>query len=144
MVMSIVAFTFVACDDDDYSFGKPFDKTEGVIGDWSVKSVTLLNEGDEELDITSFFEFSTFGINFKEDNTFSISGSAPDLVGVTAGSWELDNKEAPMSIKLTEGGINSQFVFVAPPREGTNLKIKYERVAGGEVIASYVYELLKK
>lgn len=143
LVMAAMAITFVACD-DDYEIGTPFDKEAGTIGEWSVKAVSLLNEENEELDITSYFDFSTFALTLTADKNFTITGSAPDYLGVTSGVWALDNKETPMYIELTQGTTVSQLNFVAPPREGTNLKVRIDRKAGDEVYASYVYELTKK
>lgn len=143
-VITVLAMTFVSCNDDNYNIGEPFDKVAGTTGEWTVKSVTLVNGEDEELDITSYFDFSTFAINLAVDKSFTVTGNAPDYLGVTSGTWKLDNDETPLYLQLTQGTTTSQFVFVAPPREGTNLKIKIERKAGDEVYASYVYELTKK
>lgn len=130
-----------SCQDDDYEVGTPFNKVEGVMGDWSVKSVLLMNEAGEQMDITSYFDFATFKINFKDNNTFEVTGNAPDFIGMATGTWSLDDAEAPMTVLLKNGDAKSQFGLVAPPRKGTNLKIKYVRMVGDEAIATYIYEL---
>jgi len=142
-VAAVWMMTFISCS-DDYEVGQPFDKEAGTIGEWSVKAVSLVNEEGEELDITSYFDFSTFAMTLAADKSFTITGSAPDYLGVTAGTWALDNTDTPMYIELSQGTTTSQLGFVAPPREGTNLKVKVDRKSGDDVYASYVYELTKK
>lgn len=144
VVVSTLMITFSSCSDDDYEIGQPFDKVAGTVGEWSVQTVTLVNGENEELDITSYFNFSTFGITLAADKAFTITGSAPDYLGVTSGTWALDNETTPMYIELTEGTTKSTLNFVAPPREGTNLRVRVDRKNGDEVYASYVYELTKK
>ena len=142
-VVAITLMTaFTSCS-DDYEVGQPYDKMAGTVGEWSVKTVTLVNAEDEELDITSYFDFSTFGINLNADKTFTISGSAPNYLGVTSGTWALDNESTPMYIELTQSSTKAQLNFVAPPREGTNLKVRVDRKKGDDVYASYLYELAK-
>lgn len=143
-VIGVTTLTLSSCNDDDYSIGTPFNKVEATVGEWSVRTVTLVNEENETMDITSYFNFSTFKLALNDDNTFTISGDAPNYTGITSGTWALDNNEAPMALILTGNQVTSQFAFVAPPRKGTNLNIRFDRKAGEDVIASYVYELTKK
>lgn len=143
-IMVIVLMTVFASCSDDYEIGQPYDKVAGTVGEWSVKTVTLVNAEDEELDITSYFDFSTLGIHLAADKQFTISGNAPNYLGVTSGTWALDNESTPMYIELTQASTKAQLNFVAPPREGTNLKVRVDRKKGDEVYASYVYELTKQ
>ena len=147
LMVLCAGLVFTACDDDDYSLGAPSDKTKALIGTWNVKSVTLTDEAGtkKEMDITPYFNFDSYKVTFNEDKSFSIESSSmtPNFVGLLSGTWSYDDAEAPLLINLTEGTVSSQFTLAAPPREGTNLRIKFIRKSEDKAIVSYRYELTK-
>ena len=143
----LLAWIFCACDDDDYSLGTPSDKTAAIVGEWTVKSVRLTDEAGskKEMDITPFFHFDSYKVIFKADKSFAIEGSTstPNFVGLYSGTWSYDDSEAPLLIVLSDGSIISGFTLMAPPKEGTNLRMKFVRTSEDKAIVSYAYELTK-
>lgn len=143
----LIAWAFCACDDDDYSLGTPSDKTAALVGEWTMKSVHLTDEAGtkKEMDITSFFHFDSYKVTFKSDKSFTIEGSTstPNFVGLYSGTWSYDDAEAPLLIQLTDGSTSSQFTLIAPPKEGTDLRMKFVRTSEDKAIVSYRYEMTK-
>jgi len=117
-----------------------------------VDEVALAQGGAQtEMDLTDVFSFSTYTITFNVDangnpTTFEVGGDAPNFVDST-GVWTFDEIEFPTYVELTHpdsSSATSIFTLIAPPREKTPLRMKFQRICKGKVIISYEYEFEKQ
>ncbi|HAA13971.1 MAG TPA: hypothetical protein DCE41_20700 [Cytophagales bacterium] len=146
-----VALAVGGCRPEPFApIGEPLDRVAGLVGDWSVVSVTqidevklALEEADFSKDVTNLFGFYDFAVTFAEGGGFTVTpGEAPNFVGVTEGTWAFDNADYPTALQLTEtGGTDPSATFALNrlPQEDLNLELRFERYNEGELVLSYVY-----
>jgi len=103
----VITIFLGGCIEEFGETGEPFNRTEQVVGTWTVTKVVqrdLLTENPlfETYDITSLFDFAQYSVTLNADGTFSVAntGNAPDFV-LTSGTWVLDDPDRPATILLT-------------------------------------------
>ncbi len=85
-----------------------------ITGSWKIVSVTR-----NGVDITNYFDFSSFRIQFKEDGSYIIGHEVPFVVAKD-GTWSLDDGAYPLRISFVQQGGSQAFVneFEYPVVEG--------------------------
>ncbi len=158
-IFTILVIALVACEPVEYGeLGDPFSKIEGIEGSWIATEIiqvdeTALAQGGlyTEMDLTNLFNFSNYTITFHVDannapSTFTVaSGGAPSFIDTT-GTWTFDNNELPAEVLYTHPDsllFTSKMRLIAPPRELSPLRMKFQRFSGGKLIVSYQYTLEK-
>ncbi|MCG8475973.1 MAG: DUF5004 domain-containing protein [Cytophagales bacterium] len=157
-----------ACE-DEYHFGIPSPKLEGVVGKWKAVKVVQVDRiaeknasGKIRQDITNAYSLnlSSFTVTFDatRDSDGRLSPSmfvvenngAHNFTGVNTGSWRLNAEKYPTRINLYGSqvpNLNAEpiafYTITAPPKEGEDLKIAFDRVLGGNRILSYEYTFTK-
>jgi hypothetical protein len=137
--------------------GPPTDFLKVVTGIWKTVKVTQVDEIAKakfqepvSRDRTDDMNFTDYTITFNSEggipSSFIIdAGNAPNFVDST-GTWKFDNNEYPTEILLTKTGATgptSTFKLIGPPRDGLDLRIKFERYSNSNLIISYEYILQK-
>ncbi len=152
LIMAVVVLMAVtACDHglkwDDLEVGEPFSKPEGVFGSWIAEEINIADPAtDTERNVIEYFGLSSYTIEFRQDGTFSVTGGleVANFIGMRSGQWALkDSAELPDRIELTSGERVVNLRLLAPPREGTPLRVAFDRQSGGETILSYKYHFKK-
>lgn len=91
------------------STGAVAETAKNVVGTWKITSV--MRNG---VDITSFFDFTQFNIQFKEDGTYLLSHPVPFVVSEN-GAWSLDDPTHPLRISFVQNGsaevFNNEFNY---------------------------------
>lgn len=145
--MMVAGLSFTACDDtDDGSYVPPITLGEKIAGQWQLSAITQIDETNAKgMDLTSQFDFATLGIDFKEDGTYNVKGTAPAFIP-TSGTWKMANDfvnsdGSPARIVLND---KTELTITAVPTGGTShLKFKLSRKSKGIVFVSYEYDLVK-
>lgn len=133
---------------EDGSYVAPITQYEKIGGHWILNSVTQTDEvSANTLDLTSRFDFDTFGINLNVDQegnptTFEVTGNAPSLLP-TSGNWKLANAfvnsdGSSAQIILAE---KTSLTVTAVPGAKPVLEFKLTRKSNGEAFVSYTYNL---
>ena len=132
--------------------------TTQLKGTWQVDKVIQSDENavkydfpNKQMDITNIYPYKDFNITFNLDeaglpSTFtSIQGNSPKIIGISEGSWSVDNADAPKVITLTKGTTVSKIEitnYSSLKLQKLNLKlIKY---FNSKPVLSYQFELIKK
>ncbi len=71
---------------------------KNITGSWKIASVTR-----NGVDITNYFDFAGFEIQFKEDGSYVVGNQAPFIIAKN-GTWSLDNDTHPLRISFTQQG----------------------------------------
>lgn len=130
-----LALMLNACIEEFGGTGTPFNRSEQIVGSWSVRKVvqhdlTAENPDYATYDVTDLFDFSQYALNINADGSFAVSntGNAPDFV-IKAGAWALDNADRPSAIVLTGQGASSMLDFgsLSALTESSELRVKYIR-----------------
>ncbi|MCH5596476.1 DUF5004 domain-containing protein [Niabella ginsengisoli] len=79
------------------------ESNKNVIGTWKISGVTR-----NGVDITSFFDFTPFSIEFKDNGTYVINNQVPFVVSKN-GSWSLDDPTHPLRISFSQAGSAETF-----------------------------------
>jgi hypothetical protein len=158
-IFALVGFFFTSCEPEKYEpIGEPFSKIDGVKGNWKITSLVQIDEVAitkdlpfTQLDITEFFNFSNYRINFNVEadtipTTFTITNpdNAPNFV-ITSGKWAFDNAKFPSYIYLIHLDAEllpidtTKLTLVAAPRNYLPLKFKFSRSVEESKIISYSY-----
>ena len=148
----IATVIILGCQPDEIQpIGDPLSKKDGVIGDWKLSSVSQIDElakasdeNDFSKDVTELFSFLETEIEFNESSFVLNAGDSPDFVKMTDGNWSFDNIDSPTLIYLVKDLDTTDFVLSRSPREGFDLKVKYERYDDDELYLSYEYTFEKK
>jgi len=85
-----------------------------IVGTWKIASVTR-----NGVDITNFFDFSAFKIQFKDDGSYIVGHEAPFVIAKD-GTWSLDDGAHPLRLSFVQQGGSQTFVneFEYPVVEG--------------------------
>ncbi|HMR83273.1 MAG TPA: DUF5004 domain-containing protein [Niabella sp.] len=85
-----------------------------IVGTWKIASVTR-----NGVDITDYFDFSAFRIQFKGDGSYIVGHEAPFVIAKD-GTWTLDDGAYPLRISFIQQGGSQAFVneFEYPVVEG--------------------------
>lgn len=81
----------------------PSEPDKNIMGTWKISGV--MRNG---VDITSFFDFTSFSIEFKENGTYVINNPVPFVVSKN-GSWSLDDPMHPLRISFSQSGSAETF-----------------------------------
>ena len=71
---------------------------KNITGSWKIAAVTR-----NGVDITNYFDFTGFEIQFKEDGSYTVGNQAPFIIAKN-GTWSLDNDTHPLRISFTQQG----------------------------------------
>ncbi|BDD09766.1 hypothetical protein FUAX_21980 [Fulvitalea axinellae] len=162
-----VGLIFWSCK-RDFEFGYPSPKINGVVGMWTASKVELVDAvalasgaNNVKLDITDAYnlKLDQYTITFSAETegpsiiptAFMVEANgAYNFIGISRGTWKLDNMMYPTKILLQASDAfddvmppNASFRIVAPPKEGTELRIAFDRIVDNEVLCSYVYTFVK-
>ena len=87
---------------------------KSITGSWKIASVTR-----NGVDITSYFDFTAFEIQFKEDGNYIVGDQAPFIIAKN-GTWSLDDDTHPLRISFTQQGESKAILneFEYPVVEG--------------------------
>jgi hypothetical protein len=160
----LVAIFFSACRPDDIKeIGDPRDVPASMGGVWKLTKVVQKDEESarkgfpySELDLTNVFPYSQFTLTLNLDNNESPStftstpGGSPDIIGLTSGTWTVDNGAAPTKINFTSGTTTKSVTLGSYPVGGNDkLKFRIERrdadpAANNKLLISYTYEFTKQ
>ena len=159
-VFIILVLALASCEPVEYGeLGEPFSKIEGIAGTWKVTELvqvdeTALAQGGlyTEQDLTDHFNFSNYTITFNVDagslpSSFDVvTGGSPSFIDTT-GTWTFDNNDFPTEVWFTHPDsieYTSKMKLIAPPRDQSHLRTKFQRFAGGKLIISYQYTFEKQ
>jgi hypothetical protein len=138
--------------------GPPTDFLKVVTGSWKTIHVTQIDEIAKakfqepvSRDRTNDMNFTDYSITFNSEGgtptSFTVdAGNAPNFVDAS-GTWKFDVTDYPTEILMTKDGASgttSTFKLIGPPRDGMDLRIKFERYSKGTLIISYEYILQKQ
>ena len=160
----MLAILFSACRPDGFKeIGESRDIPASMGGVWKLTKVIQKDEESarkgfpySELDLTTVFAYTQFSLTLNVDNNLSPStftstpGSSPDIIGLTSGTWKVDNAAAPTKIDFTQGATTSSVTLGSYPVGGnTNLKFRVEKrdadpAANNKLLISYTYEFTKQ
>ena len=102
MLCTLLALVFTNFSSKE-STGSVPEGNKNVVGRWKIAAVTR-----NGVDITSFFDFAAFSIEFKENGTYVISNRVPFVVSKN-GSWSLDDPTHPLRISFSQEGSAETF-----------------------------------
>jgi len=135
-----------ACEEENYQFGEPFSKIEGINGSFILTSVIQSDERSTALentrDISEFFIGSEPAvINFNgSDFTYTLeAGTAPNFLGGSGGSWKFDDNEFPTEIQLGSGSPIILSLNRTIREIDNTLEFRLTRFCSGEAGVSYNY-----
>lgn len=160
----LVAVLFSGCRPEEFKeIGEVRDIPASMGGVWKLTKVTQKDEESarkgfpySELDLTSLFPYTQFTLNLNVDNNLSPStftstpGSSPDIIGLSSGTWRLDDATAPTRINFTQGATTKSVTLGSYPLGGnTKLKFKIDKrdadpAANNKLLISYTYEFTKQ
>ncbi len=134
---------------DDGSYVAPITQYEKIGGNWILNSITQTDESTiSTMDLTSVFNFNTFGISLnldsdKNPSTFEVIGSAPAIIPVS-GTWKLakpyvNSDGSSAKIILND---NVDLTVTAVPGTKSVLEYKLTRKTNGVAFISYTYNLI--
>ena len=92
---------------------------KSIAGTWQIINVTRNGQ-----DITQKFDFFSFRVNFRPDNTFSIENPVPFFVK-TKGVWSVDDPRYPFKISFEEGGDDLLITEFNYPIVGAERQIQF-------------------
>ncbi|MTI22286.1 DUF5004 domain-containing protein [Fulvivirga sp. RKSG066] len=159
-ILILMLTAFMGCREEFDDIGEPFDRASGISGTWTLSSVIQNDEGAiskgfplfvQSLDITNRAGFSdyTLVLNQNEDGsptTFEEQNTnAPSIIGISSGSWKLDDPEVPETITFS-GDSGEEFKLTIRSYIGLNegqLSLKLTRFSNGKPVLSYVYNFEK-
>lgn len=160
LLLLTFAMIFTACSPAERKeIGEQRDIIQSLAGTWKLTKATQVDEDAakkgfpyKELDITALFPYTNFVLKLDVNNgtpsTFTTTpGSSPKLIKLSAGSWTVDNVDAPKVITLTSGSATEKVTLGGyPTGPYSTLKLKVERkdVATGKLLISYSYEFAKQ
>ena len=151
----VLAITFVSCEPVQYGeIGVPFSKLESIEGTWVATQVIQVDETAvaqgglyQEMDLTDLYNFTSYAITFNLDadtlpSTFSVAtNGAPSFID-TLGSWTFNDNAFPSEIHFTHpdsSSVSSKMYLIAPPRDQSPLRMKFQRFSKEKLIVSYQY-----
>ena len=162
-MLSITLFT--ACTpDNDFSLGTPQNRVEQLTGTWKLQSATqtdLLAKNYNFVDpsrpnvslitqdITSYAAFTDVAVTFNADGTnpgtFAINyGNAPQIFRLTAGNWQLDNKDAPGKLNMINGNDTTKLeLYNLNLLSANKFGLRLVRYEGVKPVTQYDYAFQK-
>lgn len=161
-VVLLVMVSLVACQPDKIeAIGAPRDIPSSFVGSWKLSKAVQVDEDVKRkgssfifntLDLTTLFPYTDFALTLNADNngsptTFTANaGGSPAIIGLTGGSWSVDDGKAPKVLIFKNGATTEQVTLGAYPIGGNNkLTFRIERKdATGKVMISYTYEFTKQ
>ncbi|ANH83061.1 hypothetical protein A8C56_20585 [Niabella ginsenosidivorans] len=110
--------------------------SKNIVGTWKIASV--IRNG---VDITPYFDFAPFSIEFKEDGSYIVNNQAPFVISKN-GTWSLDDPTHPLHISFRQEGASQTFTneFDYPVVEGARRIVL--RGAPGCTSNTYQYSLV--
>ncbi|MDW7695705.1 DUF5004 domain-containing protein [Flammeovirgaceae bacterium SG7u.111] len=106
------------CIEEFGGVGEPFDRPTQMVGNWNVTRVVQVDDIAVEkgypafvqsVDITQKLPFGDFNIDLKADGSFEVNlGSAPNIIGMTKGTWAFDDAGYPSQIIFTSEDGNTK------------------------------------
>lgn len=117
LLLALLLGALSGCIEEFGGVGEPFDRPTQMVGTWSVSKVMQVDdiavekgypEFVQKVDITQKLPYQDYSIELKADGNFEVTlGSAPDIIGMTKGTWGFDNPKYPSRIKFTSEDGNS-------------------------------------
>ncbi|HEX7756674.1 MAG TPA: DUF5004 domain-containing protein [Niabella sp.] len=109
---------------------------KNIVGTWKIVNVTR-----NGVDITPYFDFTPFSIEFKEDGSYVVNNQAPFVISKN-GTWSLDDPTHPLHISFMQEGASETFIneFDYPVVEGVRRIVL--RGAPGCTSNTYQYSLI--
>ena len=160
-VILALSLMLAGCIEESPSVGKPFDRVGGLAGTWQLTKI-IQNDEDairkgfpttvQSLDVTALMSFTSYSLTLNVDeegnpSTYVVNdGGAPNFVGSTGGSWELDDPLKPSNISFENGEVFDIETYLALTEGILSLKFtRYETNSKGEKKAflSYQYQFTK-
>ncbi|WP_346238362.1 DUF5004 domain-containing protein [Niabella insulamsoli] len=77
---------------------------KNIAGSWKIVSVSR-----NGVDITNFFDFTGFNIEFRQDGSYTINNPVPFIVSQN-GSWSLDDPTHPLRISFTQANTSQTII----------------------------------
>lgn len=164
VLMVLGLLTFYGCTDtDDGKYTAPITLYEKVNGNWSLTSITQIDETakvtnvkPDEVNLTKQLGFATFGLTLTVDDnhrptSYQVTGSAPQLFA-GSGYWDLDvefqptDGTAPVINLYSDAGkatLVGQLQITGMPGTAPSMELKLTRKSGGAAFVSYNYQLTK-
>jgi hypothetical protein len=159
-VALVLTIMLAACQPEDFNeIGDKRDIPVSLGGTWKLSKVTQKDEDAarkgfpySELDLTTVFPYTDFTLTLNTNgvspsNFTANAGNSPEIIGLDAGTWSVDNGENPTAILFKSGSITEQVTLGAYPVGGnTKLKFKIDKKDAGsdKLLISYTYEFTKQ
>lgn len=160
----LVAVLFTACRPDDFKdIGETRYIPGSLAGVWKLTKAVQKDEESarkgfpySELDLTTVFPYTQYTLTLNADNnqsptTFTANaGGAPDIIGLTSGTWAVDAADAPSRIDFKNGATVRSVTLGSYPVGGNEkLKFRIEKrdadpAANNKLLISYTYEFTKQ
>jgi len=154
----LIGFCLSACIEEPPEIGEPFDKVNNLSGTWSLTSVVQNDEVAiskgfptyvQTVDLTERVGFGDYQLvlstsNGEPSSFTEVTGTSPSILGVSEGSWSLDDPDTPTTVTF-ESGTESTVLEIATYvgiTEGL-LTLKITKTIGGTPTLSYVYNFEK-
>ncbi|ELR73774.1 hypothetical protein C900_01384 [Fulvivirga imtechensis AK7] len=160
LIIVIGLALIISCTPDEFPpLGDRPDRVQQLTGAWKVTQVTQTDNDAvrkgfpffaQQQDITSAFNFTDLEIVLNVDNSFAVdAGTAPNVIGMTAGQWETDDAEYPSEVIFKNGGQQMEIGIgsFASIGEGilTLKVIRYEDKGDAlQPVITYEYKLKKQ
>jgi len=148
LALASISMLVSCASTDDGSYTAPITQYEKIGGNWILNSVTQTDETTTStMDLTSVFDFDTFGIqlNVDDDNsptTFAVTGKAPALLP-TSGTWRLGNPFVNSDGSSAQIILNDKVTLTVTAVPGAQRVLEYKlvRTSNGVPFVSYTYNL---
>jgi hypothetical protein len=162
-LLLLITVLLAGCQPDKIEeIGAPRNITSSFAGSWKLTKAVQADEDVKRkgssfifntIDLTTLFPYTDFTLTLNADNTggpttfTANAGNSPAIIGLTTGTWAVDDVKAPKAILFKNGATTEQVTLGAYPIGGNHkLAFKVERkdAATGKVMISYTYEFSKQ
>lgn len=158
----LISAAIIGCQPDKVGeIGAIRDVPASFAGSWKLTKAVQVDEDVKRkgssfifntIDLTSLFPYTDFKLTLNTSvhgspTTFTAdAGASPAIIGLTSGTWAVDDGKAPKAITFKNGANTEEVTLGAYPIGGNNkLTFRIERKdAAGKVMISYTYEFTKQ
>ncbi len=157
-----ISAAIIGCQPDKVGeIGAIRDVPASFAGSWKLTKAVQVDEDVKRkgssfifntIDLTTLFPYTDFKLTLNANNgspsTFTAdAGASPAIIGLTNGTWAVDDMKAPKAIIFKNGSSTEEVTLGAYPIGGNNkLTFRIERndVETGKLMMSYTYEFTKQ
>ncbi|MBK6267278.1 DUF5004 domain-containing protein [Marivirga sp. S37H4] len=159
LIMFFLA-AIASCRPEFEDIGEPVDRAAGLSGTWTLSSVIQVDEKAvskgypdfvQRIELTERAGFNDYQLVLNQSDSGNPSSfeeratDAPTILGISQGSWSLDDPDYPKEITFTnpEGGSFTLIVGTYLGLSEGELNLSFSRMVDEEPIVTYEYKFIK-